>query len=209
MGANLRAAPSTTAARVGFLAQYVLGQADQSATDSSGATWYKITAPEGTGWVRGDLLVDDPVAYYSGATFQMPGWSALISPPYIGQSGTIGKELVLYGPVLPSWWMLTVRTAPSGASFPPPLGFAVIADHPELYERSEPVNVWTYTVTKREVRASLDICRLPHMKPFGGWSYNTSVQVVTPTRAYQFIFETLDPDSPIVRRALDSINISQ
>jgi hypothetical protein len=29
------------------------------------------------------------------------------------------------------------------------------------------------------------------------------------TRAYQFVFETLDPYSPVVRQILDSINISQ
>jgi hypothetical protein len=87
--------------------------------------------------------------------------------------------------------------------------------------------VWTYTVTKRVVRAALDICRAPDWAPpggwpfnykvrdardwpsSGGWPYNTSVQVVTATRAYQFVFETPDPDSPVVRQILDSINISQ
>jgi len=158
----------------------------------------------------------------------MPGWSALFLTQMSQPGGRLGEEFFLSSnPSLPDWWTLTVRTAPSAASLPPALGFSVIAEHPELYERSEPVNVWKYTVTKRVVRASLDICRFPDWANHTGWSfdskspgardwlasagwpYNTSVQVVTATRAYQFVFETLDPYSPVVRQVLDSINISQ
>jgi hypothetical protein len=229
LGANQRAEPSATAARTGFLAQFAIGEADDAA-NPSGVWWYRVTGyPSGlTGWVRGDLLVDERVTYYEGSVFRMPGWSALIPWTFTPQGGRLGEEFFLSTNLnVRDWWTLTVRTAPSAASLPPALGFGVIAEHPELYERSEPVDVWKYTVTKRVVRASLDICRVPDWAPpsgwpsnsntretrdwpsSGGWPYNTSVQVVTATRAYQFVFETPDPDSPVVRQVLDSINISQ
>jgi hypothetical protein len=43
----------------------------------------------------------------------------------------------------------------------------------------------------------------------GGWPYVTVVAVVTGVRAYQFAFASPDPDSPVVRRMIDSINIME
>jgi hypothetical protein len=208
LGATVRDAPSTAAARVGFLPQLTTGGADRVSTDSSGAEWYRVTASGVTGWVRGDLLVDQPVAYYDGAHYQIPGWSLLV--PQAGFSGPPG-EVDFFGGGAP-WWRLTIRTAPTLAGLPTDLGVYVVSLHPEVYERTEPVTIWRYKTTKRVVQASVDICRwFPEIPAYrgNGWQYLTVIEFATRSHAYQFVFQTPDPDEPAVRQILDSINISQ
>lgn len=204
-GANVRAEPSLAAVRIGFLPQDTPGRADRASTDSSGAQWYRVTTSGLTGWIRGDLLIDEP-AYYSG----WGAWSVVAGSRWGYSGGMFVDFQDLSDPSF--WWMLIVRVAPTASSLPPPsLEWGRLVLHPELYERSEPVSVWKYTVTKRVARASFDSCDPTQLARArnGSWPYVTVVEVVTDVRAYQFLFATPDPDSSVVRKLIDSINISE
>lgn len=198
-GANLRAAPNVTAARVGFLRQLTYGQADQVSADSSGADWYRVTAAGQTGWIRGDLLVDHDVAYYQGSSFGIPGWSLLVPRHNIGWAWGRAAQFSDGGDL---WWDLEVQAAPTTASLPTPI-FPIAANRPDLYERCEPITIWNYSVTKRVFRAKSTI------EAARGLVYITEVVVVTEVRAYRFWFVTPYPDLLVVGQVLDSINISQ
>jgi hypothetical protein len=194
-----------TAARIGFLPQFTLGQADQASADNSGATWYRVSASGLTGWIRGDLLIDEP-AYYK----RWGSWSFVF--PNASFSG--GGEYIDYQSAkdLHVWWILEVRATPQATDLPElARWWRIHALHPELYDRTEQVSVWTYTATKRVVRASARICVVPEIAKARnwGWPYVTVVDVVTTVRAYQFRFLTPDSDSSVVRKLIDSINITE
>jgi hypothetical protein len=223
LGANLRASPNTAAVRVGFAPQFTIGQSDQFSTDSTGTEWFRVTASNATGWVRGDLLVDHPVNYFAGSNYGLPGWSLLVPAPiyYPGQKNELAfpesnrtGEIEFHDPDRLYWWRLTVRTAAKAATLPADLGYYIVALHPELYDQNQTVGIGTYSATNWVVRASTDICRVSDIpvkwlwRGFS-WPYVTVVEIVTRVRAYQFVFLTPDPDPPVVRQILDSIYIAQ
>lgn len=205
LGANVRAAPSVTADRIGFLRQFTLGNADEESTDTSGARWYRVTASGVTGWIHGDLLIDEPAVYFPRGT-----WSAVV--PKGNSTSWISENAVVHvqDPDRIYWWLLQVAVTPTAASLPSATEWPIIDLYPNLYERSEPVSVWTYAVRKRVVRASFDICNnlTDETKRNGVWTYVTVVEVVTDVRAYQFVFVTPEPDPSVVRQVLDSVTIT-
>jgi hypothetical protein len=203
-GANLRTEPRLSAPRLGTLPRATAGQADQQAIDRSGAAWYRVTALGQTGWIRGDLLVLEPIILYDGTPYGFPGWSLIV--PRDSSLGVASDFDMQSGSLDRPYWDVIVQTAPSGAALPSPVPFIIGDEHPELYDHSQPVGIWTYTTTQRVVRGSFNVCNFPHLKTIAsGWPYVTAVQVVTPKRAYQFLFVTEAPDAPIIQQVLDSI----
>jgi hypothetical protein len=155
-----------------------------------------------TGWILGDLLIDEPAMYQEWGT-----WSIVI--PNAGRG--YGTDVVTYWGEGKFWWTLQVHIAPTVSGLPKTIGYPIIALHPELYERFESVSVWTYMVTKRVVRASYNVCTgsvLPTRRN-EAWPYVTVFMVATDSHAYHFAFTAPDPDSSVVRQIIDSINISK
>jgi hypothetical protein len=206
VGANLRAAPSVSATSLALLYRGTEGRADQTTKDGSGTAWYRVTSGGRTGWVRGDLLYFEPIIQYKGSKYRLPGWSLIVPNSSLGvaqgqyvqmQSGALNEP----------YWFLMIQTASDASSLPTPMPYIIGAVYPALYDRTERIKVGKYRATKRVVRGSFDICKFGDNfleKIAGGWAYVTSVQVVTPNRAYQLLFATDRLDAPIVQKVLDS-----
>jgi hypothetical protein len=206
----VRAAPSTAARRVGFLPQFTAGQADQTSTDASGAYWYRVSVPGLTGWILGELLVDEPAYYWRFGS----SWSLVYPNANASSGGVLQGEFVEVGSFIDTsfWWALQIRSAPDAASLPPPAAnWFKMALAPELYDRSEQITVWKYTATKRVVRVWLNTYSASQLRMARNarCPYLAVVEFVTAAHAYQFQFLAADPDSPVVRKLIDSINISE
>jgi hypothetical protein len=147
----------------------------------------------------------EPIILYDGTPYGFPGWSLIVPRD---SSLAVGFEMRMQsGSLDRPYWEVTVQTASSAAQLPPPVPDLIGAEYPQLYDRSRPVGIGTYTTSARAVRASFDTCKFggAFSRFARGWPYVTSVQVVTPRRAYQFLFITEEPDAPIVQQVLDSI----
>jgi hypothetical protein len=203
LGVNLRAAASSSSARLTTVNQGTQANADRQAQDGAGNLWYHVAIGATSGWLRSDFVVTTPLHAASG-----PGWSLMLPQGYSStpSSDPSLTNVTRNGDDLP---FLIVQTSTSG-TLTVQLPGSLRADLAPVADHSSTIQVWNYTVTEQVSRVALDTCKIMSAwaRPDQGWPYETSVYVHTSGRNYEFTFFSPDPNSALVTQVLNSIALS-
>ncbi len=204
LGVNVRAAPDIRSARLDTLSQGTAATAFERTTDGSGALWYHMSRPDDDrlGWVMGAFVVTHPISR-AGAD----GWQAMLPAGYrmlkLGPGNT-----EVQGQGESPYPFLRVRTEFTNGGIAPPAG--IRWDAAPIFDHTEQIQVWNFTVQKYVTRIPLDTCTVAAAseRRDAGWPYRTVLLVRAPSRSYEFTFLTEEPDSPVVAQVLASALLS-
>jgi len=210
LGVNLRLGPSAGSSRLTTLPQGTKASVVGQETASDGSLWYRVDFAGQTGWVNSDLVVTAPIqrSVPDGGGWGGAGWSLMVPDGYYRQGSGLG--LAQFGPTTTGLSpFLLLYTAPPLASLPPAIPFVMNVDVPPVVLSTTTVSVWKFSGEEQVTHRPLDTCHFAFTAGIGGgWGYVTAVHITTPTRAYELLFLTDTPDSPLVGQVLASLTLA-
>jgi hypothetical protein len=209
LGVNLRAGPDAGSQRLATVPQgtkaAVLGQV----TGGDGSLWYQVNYAAQTGWVKAEFVVTAPIqrSVPDGGGWGGAGWSLMVPDGYYRQGSGLG--MAQFGPTHQGLSpFLLIYTAPPLSTLPTPIPFVMNRDVPPVVLSTRTVTVWRFSGQEQVAHLPLDTCHFAVTSDIGGgWAYVTAVHVTTPNRAYDFLFLTETPDSPLVGQVLASLTL--
>jgi SH3-like domain-containing protein len=189
LGANLRSAPDSSAARLQTLPQGARADVVGKRDLADGSSWYQVKAADGQqGWVSTAYVVTSAIFRASSTS---DGWTLMLPATFSTRTvASPSPSTFTAGPAADSAPpFVKVQVAASLAALPAATPAGATFDHSRLTE------VWNYTVQEKIYRTPEGL-------------FLAVVRVPAPNRAYQFLFWTADNDAPIVTQILASIALS-
>jgi hypothetical protein len=209
LGVNLRVGPSATSQRLATLPQGTKAAVMGQETGGDGSLWYQVNYAAQTGWVKAEFVVTAPIqgSVPDGGGWGGAGWSLMVPDGYYRQGSGLG--MAQFGPTHQGLSpFLLIYTSPPLAALPPPIPFVMNGSVPPVVVATTAMSVWGFSGKEQVTHLPLDTCHFALTADGGGgWAYVTGVFVTTPTRAYELLFLTETPDSPLVGQVLASLTL--